>query len=250
MTDAQPCADIAAEAARLIDCAVAEDVPVRLTGGLAVCLRAPNGEPRLRREYKDIDLVASRGSSSRVAEFLERMGYTPDRPFNTMNGDRRLLFYDTGNGRQVDVFVGSFEMCHVVPVADRIDAEAPTIPLAELLLTKLQIYELNEKDQRDILTILLDHEVGDADGDLVNGAYIARVVAQDWGLWRTSKLNVERTRGALGRYELTADERGRVAARLDELWRRVEAEPKPLRWRLRERLGDRVRWYEVPEEVG
>jgi hypothetical protein len=167
-----------------------------------------------------------------------------------MNAGRRGLFYDLGNERQIDLFVGSFEMCHQIPLADRLDLEPVTVPLAELLLTKLQIVELNEKDQRDILALLLEHEVGDNDDEMVNGGHIARLCAADWGLWRTCKLNVERTREALTSYGLSPAERDSVSARLESLWARVEAEPKTRRWKVRDRVGDRVRWYEEPDEVG
>jgi hypothetical protein len=158
MSDHAPLADIVLEADRLLEAAVAADVPVRLVGGLAVRMHA-GGEPVIARAYKDIDLVTLKGRGKRVSEFMTEMGYQADRPFNATNGHRRLLYYDPPHGRQVDVFVGSFEMCHSIPITERIELHPSAVPLAELLLTKMQIVELNAKDQADILTILYHHDV-------------------------------------------------------------------------------------------
>jgi hypothetical protein len=221
VTAERPLDDIVLEAQRLLGAAVAADVPVRLVGGLAVRAYA-GARPVIDRTYKDIDLVTLKGRSKRVGEFMAEMGYEADRVFNTTNGHRRLLFYDPPNARQVDVFVGSFEMCHVVPITDRITLHREAVPLAELFLTKSQIVELNAKDQSDILTILYHHDVAESDGDGAASLNAARVAP---------------------------DQREVVRDRLDRLWQRIESEPKSARWKLRARVGDKVRWYEEPEEV-
>jgi hypothetical protein len=245
-----PDADIMTEANRLLAAAAEADVPVRLIGGLAVRLHVPSGtEPIFEREYKDIDLVTLKGKSRKVTDFMTSMGYEPDRVFNATNGHRRLLFYDIGNSRQVDVFVGSFEMCHDIPITERIALATHSIPLAELLMTKMQIVELNTKDQTDIVTMLYHHEVAEDDVERINAARVAELCASDWGLWRTMKMNVERVREALATSGLPEDGQQLVMKRLDELWERVEAEPKSAKWKLRNRVGDKKRWYEEPEEV-
>ena len=108
---------------------------------------------------------------------------------------------------------------------------------------------MNAKDANDIIALLLDHDVGDGDDDTVNAAYIAQLLASDWGLWRTSRQSLERVREAVGQSALTAEEQGRVLERVERLWERVEREPKGLRWRSRARIGDSKRWYDEPEEI-
>jgi hypothetical protein len=247
---ASPHADIAAEAERIIVSSEPLDLPLRLIGGLAVALRCKREIASLQREPQDIDLVTVRGKGRAVTEVLPELGYVANLTFNTMNSGKRALFYDPPHERQVDVFVGAFEMCHVIPMSERILLEDRTLPLAELVLTKLQIYELNDKDQRDILRLLIEHDVGDGDREQINGAHVAALCAADWGLWRTCKLNVERTAAALGDYALDAALQDAVRDRLTRLWERVEAEPKPAQWRMRNRIGDRRRWYQQPDEVG
>ncbi len=250
MSNHAPLDDIVLEADRLLEAAAAEDVPVRLIGGLAVRMHV-NGDPVISREYKDIDLVTLKGRGKRVSEFMTAMGYEADRAFNATNGHRRLLYYDRPHARQVDVFVGAFEMCHSIPITERIELHPSAVPLAELLLTKMQIVELNAKDQADILTILYHRDVADDDGggSAVNAARIAQLTATDWGLWRTTRMNVERTREALPGSALSPDQQAVVGERLDRLWERIESEPKSTKWKMRNRVGDKVRWYEEPEEV-
>lgn len=242
--------DVVVEATRLVDAANAAGCTVRVMGGVAVSLHAHGGiHPALRRTYRDIDLVAAKKQAKPTLKMLEAAGYEANERFNAMNGGRRLVVYDMQNGRQLDVFVGDFEMCHKIPIADRLQADPVTIPLAELLLTKFQVVHTNKKDVLDICAILLDHEIGDEDEDTVNAKYIGSLLAGDWGLWRTSRGTIETTRAALPELELSDDERAIIDGRLTSLWERVEAEPKSFRWRSRAKVGDRTTWYQSPEEV-
>ena len=250
MSDEGPLPQILDEARRLASAALEQDVPIRLVGGLAVRIRVDEAfHPGLSREYKDIDFVTLKGRKKQVAAFIEGMGYEPQAQFNAMNGHERLLFFDLGNERQLDVFVGAFRMCHEIPITNRITLDPMTLPLAELLLTKLQIVNLNEKDLRDVIAILHHHEIADHDGDTINADRVARLCAEDWGLWRTCKMNVERVHDGIEGYDIAQSEREIVEERLDRLWARIEAEPKTRGWRLRDRIGDRRRWYDEPEEV-
>lgn len=242
---------IVQDALRILHEADEANVPLRLLGGLAILLHTPPEVDRgLLREPKDIDFVTGTGRGKDVIALLSGLGLEPNRQFNAINAGVRQLFYDVPNERQIDVFVGSFTMCHSLPLASRIQLDPLTVPLAELLLTKLQIVKLNEKDQRDIFALLSGHAVGDGDDETINGGYMASLCAEDWGLWRTTNMNLERARAALEQYIPTPDRRQIVSERLTSLQDRIDAAPKSRRWRLRDRLGDRKRWYEDPDEVG
>jgi hypothetical protein len=243
-------ADIQREAAALLDGAEPE-LGLRMLGGLAVRLQAPDGlHPAFTRAYRDIDLAVPRRRAHRAERYLEEMGYEPDRVFNATTGDRRLLFQDRANGRRLDVFVGRFEMCHTIPILDRIEVEPRTIPLAELLLTKLQVVQMTAKDRGDALALLHHHPPADHDAGAVNAAVAARLCAADWGLWRTCTGNLAEARRSIGAYPLSDAERSRLAESVDRLRDRLDREPKTAGWRLRGRLGERRRWYREPEEVG
>ena len=243
-------ADIAAEARRIVQAAARSSIPLRLIGGLAIRLHGPDvPHPALARDYKDIDLVTSRAADRQASDLLVSIGYEANPSFNTLNTGRRGLFYDRRNGRQLDLFVDTFEMCHKIPIAARLELDPVTVPLAELLLTKLQIVRLNDKDLKDTVALLLEHEISDGDVDTVNASYIANLCARDWGLWRTCTLSIERAGAMLERFDVSVEERTLVRERLGVLGSRIEAEPKSQRWKLRSRIGERIRWYLEPEEV-
>jgi hypothetical protein len=243
--------EVEAEARRLATGIQETGLPLRLLGGLGIRLHATGDiHPALARDYADIDLVCGRKAGRDSSRFLVAAGYEASERFNAMNGSERMLFYDRPNGRHIDLFVGGFRMCHALPLAARLDRDSPTLPPAELLLTKLQVVQLNPKDASDIITLLLDHDVTEDDDDAVNGAYVAELLAGDWGLWRTSRESLERTREAVAQSAISAEERARVQDRVERLWERVEREPKGLRWRSRARIGDSKRWYDEPDEIG
>jgi hypothetical protein len=245
MTVGAPQSEIVAEALRVLDAATA--LPLRLLGGLAIAVSLPDG-PLLPRSYNDIDFITSRSDGPPTAKLFEQLGYEGDRQFNGLNGHRRLLFYDVANERRVDVFVGRFEMCHTWPLEPRLAVTPRTIPLADLLLTKLQIFAVNEKDQRDIVNLIHGHKLTE-DDDGINTGYIGKLCATDWGLWRTATMNIERARTAVSRFQVAPHDEAIVVSRLDDLRRRIDAAPKSAKWRLRARIGERVRWYENPEEI-
>ncbi len=236
--------DIEREAERLLGLAAAGGVPLRLLGGLAIRMRAPEELPStLRRTYPDLDFVTAKGASGKAQAFFRDAGYEPHKAFNALNGQERLLFFDNENNRQVDVFVGQFSMSHKIPVNQRLEVEEETLPLAELVLTKLQIAELNEKDVRDALVLFHFFDVGEEDGDTINAQRVAELCAEDWGLWRTITGNVAACRERLAAYDLDPNERERIGRRLDELLARIEEEPKTLRWKARAAIGPRMQWY-------
>lgn len=242
--------DVVEEARRVAGIADEQGVALRLLGGVAVNVRSGAGlRLAFRREYADMDFITPKGRSAEAQKFFESLGYAPQTRFNALYGSERLLFFDEDHGRQVDVLVGTFRMCHEVPLGKRLDLEPMTIPLAELLLTKLQIVELNEKDVRDSLALLHDHPVAEEDGDSVNAAQVAKLCASDWGLWRTFTANLDALGGHLDRYDLEEADKQRISRGVEELQGRIEQEPKPFAWRVRAKIGDRKRWYDLPEEV-
>jgi hypothetical protein len=237
---------------RLIAEAQKQGIFLRVLGGLAVKLHSPHANHRaLGRAYPDIDFVTDKSSARKLASFLPGMGYVPNKTFNTLSGDRRQLYYDEERSRQIDIFIGGFTMCHTLPLADRLEVEPLTIPLAELFLTKAQIVHLNRKDVLDLCALLLDHEVGPGDAETVNSDLIAGLCAKDWGLYTTVSLNIQKLHDliAAGEVDLDQDQKLTILKRLAALQAAMDAAPKPLAWKARARVGTRVRWYEEVEEV-
>lgn len=239
------------EAVRLLDDAERRGVDLRALGGVAVALRAGPESP-FQREPEDLDFAIRRRERTAVEELLVEAGYAPDQEFNVQAGHRRLLFHDAARGRQVDVFIDQFDMCHLIALEDRLTVDPLTLPLAELLLTKLQIVELNDKDADDVCALLLVADVGAEDGwSQLNAARVAEMCASDWGLWRTVDINLERVQARVAPpSRLPVEDSERVQRNVATLRAAIAARPKTVRWRTRARVGDRVRWYREPEEVG
>lgn len=242
-----PLEDTIAEAERVAEAARAQRLGVKLLGGAGIHLHSPSARRApLKRKYGDLDYVIPNRDRKAALAFFPGLGYEANERFNLMQGDRRLYFYDGQNGRQVDVFIDVMRMSHVIDMRNRLGHSGPCASVSDLLLSKLQIYEVNRKDLVDLTALVLDHPIGADDEDVIDAAYVARLAADDWGLYRTLQINLEKLRATLG--DLDVD-RAEVTNRLDALGEVIEAQPKPLKWRMRAQVGDRMRWYELPEEV-
>jgi Uncharacterised nucleotidyltransferase len=238
------------EAHRLLAAAREREVPLRLLGGVAIqMLLAERMDERFQRESADLDFLTTRRAGRAVEELLAGAGWEPERQFNALNGARRLLFEDPPSGHKIDVFVESFEMCHALPLAERLSVREDTLPAAELAMTKLQVVSLNAKDRSDLYALLHALEVADHDEDAINAVRIAELTSGDWGLHHTFELNFARLREGLTEVGLSEQEQATMRARIDALHEAIEQAPKSRGWRMRARVGERKRWYEEPEEV-
>jgi len=236
------------ESKRIAEAAKKKKVGLKLLGGAGIHAHSPSAHKApLKRKYGDLDYAISKKDRKAVVELFRELGYEPNERFNLMNGDRRLYFYDPHNGRQVDIFIDVFRMSHDIDLRGRLEHDHPAVSPSDLLLSKLQIYEVNRKDLVDVAALMLDHTIeARTHEDAIEATYIARLAAADWGMYRTLQVNIERLRAMLEELEI---DRELVKARLDELWSAIDSEPKPLKWRVRAQVGDRVRWYELPEET-
>jgi len=244
--------NIVEEANRLMSQAERQNLHLRLIGGLAVRMHSPDFEHfNFRREYPDIDFVVARKEQRRLTPFFTQMGYLPDKAFNTLNGGRRQIFHDLNNHRHIDVFVGDFEMCHKLPLRDRLALHPMTVPLAELFLSKTQIVQLNRKDALDLIGLLLDNELGAGDDGKINLDRLASLCARDWGLYKTTTMNLARLEAILmeDRLGLKPDQARLVLLRIQQIQQALERARKPLLWKARDRVGTRLRWYTEVEEV-
>ena len=245
-----PATDIVEEAQRIIDTADKNQIVLRLFGGIAVRFHCPSATHRLlARKYADIDFMGLRKQSRSMKKLFIDLGYTPRDVFNRLHGDTRMIFNDIANGRRVDLFLDSFEMCHRLNLKDRLTLNTPTIPLADLLFTKLQVVEITEREYRDTISLVHDHDIGESDGpETINGQYLSKLCAEEWGIYKTLTTNISNALNALPSYKLESSDQKIVTKRLHELQGRIENAPKSGRWKMRARLGERVQWYELPEK--
>ncbi len=242
------------EVRRLIGAGQQAGLTLRLLGSLAFQFHCPQFgslQAQMGRAYTDIDLAGYVRQAKAVSTLMTALGYAEDREIFVVTEGGRAIFENHANGLHVDVFYEKLDFCHVIRWSDnRLEADAPTLPLAELLLEKMQIVQINEKDVIDTIMLLLEHPLGDVDTDTINVARVARLCAAEWGLWRTTSMNLDKVRQlAQGYPQLQPDQKAHVGAQVGQILTRLEAEPKPLAWRVRARVGDRVKWYKDVDEV-
>jgi hypothetical protein len=246
----QPLASVLDEARRIGMLAEASGVRARLLGGGGVALHAHREIPApLRRNYGDLDYVVRRSDGAAFRRLLEASGYDPNARFNALHGHRRMLHYDPLNRRQVDTFVGDFTMCHALDLRDRLPAGGLSLAPVDLLLTKLQVVQVNDKDLVDVIVLLSDHPVG-AGPEAVDPSRLAGLVGRDWGWYTTLSDNLKKLEARARSIEgLEPDLGARLVDRIAEVRTVVESAPRSLGWRARAAIGRRIPWYELPEEV-
>jgi hypothetical protein len=244
-----PLADPVEEGRRVARAVGERGLDLRFVGGIGIALTCPSAlRPPLARAYHDLDVAGRRKDHRLIVSLFEDLGYVGDREFNALNSNRRLLLHDPGNERDVDVFLDEAELCHTIDLRARVTMPGAALSPADLLLMKLQVVETTRKDLTDILAILVDHPMGRADGATgVDVEYLAELAARDWGLWRTTTMVAERAiefAAALDGFQHAS----LVTTRAREYIAALNAAPKSRAWRLRQRVGDRKRWYELPED--
>ena len=191
--------DPLAESLRVVDLATERGLLVRLMGGMAIRAHAPDWPARTRRVEVDLDFATRGKDRGAFYELLAREGYTADKRHNALFGGKQAYFVDVPRSRPVDVLVDTLEMCHRFAFADRLALSSPTLPLAELLLSKLQIVKINRKDVLDALVLLAEHPLGPDDGHpdsrhglgSINVPRILSFTSNDWGWWRTVTGNLD-----------------------------------------------------------
>lgn len=243
-----------AEGDRLISAAEEAGVTLRLLGALAFQRRCPRYGPLqevLGRHYTDIDLAGYGREARGIRKLLTDQGYREDRGVYVESEGSRFVFEHSENGLHLDVFLDKLEFSHTIWWAGRLEVDEVTIPLAEMVLEKMQIVEINEKDLIDTIIVLLEHPLNDTDGEAINLGQISRLCAADWGLWRTTTMNLEKVAQMAETYpQLEAEEKRRVREQVDAVLARIEREPKGRKWRWRARVGDRKKWYRDVGELG
>lgn len=242
-----------AELRRIIDASNKAGLIIRVIGSLAFQMHCPTYgflQAAMGRAYTDIDFAGYRKQAKEIKVLMAGLGYVEDREIFIVSEGDRAIYHNPQNGLHVDVFYDKLDFCHMISWEGRLEVDAPTIPLAEMLLEKMQIVKINEKDVVDTIMLLLEHPLGDHDQETINIALIARLCARDWGLWRTTTMNLDKVRQLAYTYpQLNEEQRSRIAAQVETALKRIEAEPKNTAWKLRARVGDRVKWYKEVDEV-
>lgn len=241
------------EAVGIVNSAAEQGLTLRLLGSLAFHLHCPGHahlQKQLGRAYTDIDYASYHAQASQIGQFLARRGYREDLEINILYAGQRLIYNAPANGLHIDIFFDKLNFCHEVNWVSRLEVDQPTLPLAEMLLEKMQIVKINEKDIIDTLMLLIEHPLGDNDHETIDIARISRLCSQDWGLWRTVTMNLGKVAQVGREYaQLNDEEKKHLSSQVELALTRINAEAKPMAWRLRAKIGDRIKWYQEVDDV-
>ncbi len=244
------------EALRIVEEGEKRNIPLRLMGGFAIRLHCPNCEHLYelldRKPAYDLDFVTYSKYRPLIKKFFADLGYTPMVSMALLfgTGKNRAVYKDENHNRSVDVFFDKLEMCHAIDFKNRLELDYPTIPMASLLLQKIQIVKINEKDIKDIIILLREHQVMKIEKETVNVDYIAKLLSKDWGFWYTAITNLNKTKEFLAQYaNLTDADRKDVETKLNKILKAIEDEPKSVQWKLRSKIGTNKKWYTDVEEL-
>jgi len=241
-----------AEAIEIVDRLKDAKIPLRIMAGCAIRIHCPKyaqlHQVKMRRNIRDVDLATMSKYRKDLKENLKRLGYGFQL---AMMGMDRDIYHNPEKAMTIDVFFDKVNMCHVIDFSDRLQNDFPTLPLADLVLQKLQIVEINERDVKDLIVLLLEHEIGNADGESVNAGHISKVLSDDWGFYYTATTNLRKSRDMAESWYgeiLSSDDLGNFKVKVDHIVSRIEAYPKSLKWRMRQKVGTKAVWYREVEE--
>ena len=241
------------EAVRIVNLAAEQGLTLRVLGSLAFhihCQRYDHLQKQLGRAYTDIDFAGYQKQASKIGPFLSKLGYREDLDVNVLFAGERLIYNHPSSGLHIDIFFDKLNFCHEVNWVGRLEVDQPTLPLAEMLLEKMQIVKINEKDIIDTLMLLLEHTLGDNDHEVINIVRISELCAKDWGLWRTITMNLRKVTGmGQGYDQLSAEEKFHLGSQVELALGMINEEPKTTGWKLRGKIGDRVKWYQDVDDI-
>jgi hypothetical protein len=234
------------EALRIVNMAKQHGLTLRLMGAVAVRLHCPKYallHEKIGREFSDLDLVGYVPQGSKISSFMQEIGYERRAIRPSYGVEMRHKYVNNGTGCVVDIFLDKLIMCHTIDFRNRLEADYPTIPLAELLLTKLQIVDFTEKDFKDVVVLFMEHEVGESDEERFNKKIISNIMSDDWGFYYTVTTNLEKIIKLLPTQNSLKEKKEDVESKIKKLLETIETSPKSFKWKMRAKIGTKKKWY-------
>ena len=245
--------EMMSEAQRIVAEGNTRNLHLRLLGAMAFQAHCPKYNfltLKLGRVLTDLDLAAYGREKVPVDNLMRELGYVDNPLFTGLFGHRRMIWDNKTNGLHADVFFDKLAMNHEIPFTNRLELEEYTIPLADMLLEKMQIVQINEKDVIDTIMLLREHAVGDSTPETIDGRHVAKVLADDWGFYYTVTSNLKKVQEFLEKYpQLGPDDRSDVSGKVDTLLKVIDDQEKTMSWRLRAKIGTKRKWYADVEET-
>jgi len=241
------------EAERILLASKNKGLILRLMGAIAFKSHCPKYgyiQSNLQRTFTDIDFAGYSAQSKEISAFFKELGYAEHGMFNVLYSGERLVLHDDKNQTHVDVFLDRLKFNHVISLIGRLEIDYPTLPLVNLLLEKLQIVEINMKDVVDVIMLLREHNIGPNDSETINVEYLSRLCSDDWGMWKTITMNLQKIQTLMNTFEgLSSEDKSDVNSKIITTLNTIEKKSKSMKWKMRARIGEKKRWYEEVEEL-
>jgi hypothetical protein len=229
------------------------DLNIRLTGGIAIRFRCERNNElfdRLGRKYPDIDMVCLSKDVGKAKEYFKNRNYELNQAVYIYSEGKRLIFENHSSTTKIEIFVDELNFCHLIDLKGRLDIDYPTISLSDLLLSKMQIVKIAEKDLIDLTILILEHDLSDKEGkNTINITYIASLLSADWGFYFTFTRNIKNLLLYIDKSLAEKNQVEIIVGKLDVLSTAISQSNKKIGWKLRACIGDKLKWYQDVSEI-
>lgn len=236
---------------QLVEDAAERGVTLRILGHLAVRAHIQAHRELIERLKRvatnDIDFMGYSKEQDEADSMFKGLGYAPDPAvaYSREYGIQRLIYHHPNVEIIAEIFLDELNMAHTLDFRNRLELDSPTISLVDLILSKLQIHQITEKDIQDVITLLAEHDLGRGNRELIDIDYLLKLTKDDWGLYYTSKTNLGLVREFLAEYDvIDSSTKSKIEHTLTKIDLSMESEPKSTKWKLRARVGTRLKWYQ------
>lgn len=238
------------EARRLIEEAQKQKMVLRVMGPIALHYYFPDYVDLYRRMerlgervFTDIDFASYGKHRGSLVSFFAKEGYDIEKRALLIAGNERHIYFGE-RIPMIDVFYDKLSYNHPIQYKGRLEIHPHCVSLTDLLLQKLQIVQINDKDLKDVMLLFLAANVSNNDSDGINAKYIAKIMSDDWGFYYTSTMNLEKVKGHLVNVKvLDETQRSTICQKADQIIQIIEAEPKSGGWKRRAQAGTKKIWY-------
>ena len=254
MTDENLHLEFVDEALDLVRAAESQGIQLRILGSIAYRIQCPNNLhlfDDMSRVLTDVDFGAMKVQNQKIREFMIARNYQPDEGVYVASEGSRHIYEHPDTKLNVDVFADELYFCHRIPFKGRLELDTPTLSTTDLLLETMQIVEINLKDFKDTLVLLLEHPLGSAkdSNKHIDVDYLCAIMSRDWGFYHTFTTNLRQVLNHISQFSAITDaEAETIRAKVGDLLQALADTPKTMTWKLRAKVGTKMRWYQEVTE--
>jgi len=255
------------DAINIAEVANSKSIIVRIIGALAIRTHSPGSVDLFTRLgrlgstgrlFSDADFVAYTKQRSKLRVLFEDEFKFKIDGYSMLRARDRIIYAHPDGIYKVDIFFDRLDFSHEIhfgsdPEKGRLSLDFPSITLADLLLEKLQIHHITEKDVKDMIVLLHEHRVGSVqDRETIDAKHVALTLANDWGFWYDANLNLDKVLALAVDYQanelISREDFFDLQTKVTQLKQYITEEPKSQSWMSRNKIGVQKQWWNDVEE--